>query len=149
MWSSAERGGFVLMEAVVALAIVALVAIGLLGATAAQVRTADKAALLLTARSLAEDRMTMLRLLDHGALSDLPDSLAAGTFPAPFESYSWTARIEPVPDEYDLFTAEIVVNVAEEAYVLRTMLHEPRPVALLFFQDVPIQWLPPQRGRGG
>jgi type II secretory pathway pseudopilin PulG len=128
MCSSAERSGFVLLEAVVALAIVALVAIGLLGATAAQVRTADKAALLLTARSLAEDRMTMLRLLDHSGLSDLPDSLAAGTFPAPFDAYGWTARVEPVQDEYELFTAEVVVNVAAEAYVLRTLLHEPQQV---------------------
>src|SRR5688572_8611263 len=126
MCSSAERRGFVLLEAVVALAIVALVAIGLLGATAAQVRTADKAVLLLTARSLAEDRMTMLRLLDHDALSNLPDSLAAGAFAAPFDVYGWTARVEPVQDEYELFTAEVVVHVAEQAYVLRTMLHEPR-----------------------
>jgi type II secretory pathway pseudopilin PulG len=125
MCSSAERRGFVLMEAVVALAIVALVAIGLLGATAAQIRTADKAALLLTARSLAEDRMTMLRLLDHSGLTDLPDSLATGTFAAPFEDYSWTARSEPVPNEYELFHAEVVVSVADEAFVLRTLLHEP------------------------
>src|SRR5919108_5246036 len=107
MCASAERRGFVLMEAVVALAIVALVAIGLLGATAAQTRTADKAALLLTARSLAEDRMTMLRLLGHWGLTDVPDSLAAGTFPAPFENYAWTARVEPVQDEYELFSAQV------------------------------------------
>jgi type II secretory pathway pseudopilin PulG len=123
-----RRGGFVLMEAVVALAIIALVAIGLLGATAAQIRTADKAALLLTARSLAADRMTMLRMLDHTALSDLPDSLAAGTFPEPLDAFAWTARVEPMRDEYDLFTAEVVVNVAAEAYVLRTLLHEPAPL---------------------
>lgn len=121
-----RRGGFVLMEAVVALAIISVVSIGLLGATAAQIRTADKSALLLTARSLAEDRMTMLRVLDHTALSDLPDSLAAGTFPPPFSAFSWVAQVEPVEDEFDLFTAEVTVHVADEAMSLRTLLHEPQ-----------------------
>jgi type II secretory pathway pseudopilin PulG len=130
MCSCTERRGFVLMEAVVALAIIALVAIGLLGATAAQIRTADKAALLLTARSLAEERMTVLRMLDYSALSELPDSLAQGVFPAPLDAFSWTAHVEPVRDEYDLFTAEVVVSVASEAYALRTLLHEPRPLLL-------------------
>lgn len=123
-----RRDGFVLMEAVVALAIIGMVAIGLLGATAAQIRTADKAALLLQARPLADDRMTMLRTLEYDALRDLPDSLAAGTFPAPFEAFSWAARVEPVKDEYDLFTAEVAVSVADEVYVLRTLLHEPNPL---------------------
>ena len=122
-----RRGGFVLMEAVVALTIIAMVAIGLLGALTAQIRTADKSVLLLTARSLAEDRMTMLRTLDFFALSDVPDSLTAGTFPAPLQAYSWTARVEPVKDEYDLFTAEVTVSVADEVYLLRSLLHEAQP----------------------
>jgi hypothetical protein len=113
---------------VIALAIIGMVAIGLLGATAAQIRTADKAALLLHARPLAEDRMTMLRTLEYDALTDVPDSIAAGTFPAPFEAYSWTASIEPVKNEYDLFIAEVAVSVADEVYVLRTLLHEANPL---------------------
>lgn len=121
------RGGFVLLEAVVALAIIGLVAIAVLGATAAQVRTADKAQLLLTARALAEDRMATLRSLDYYGLTDLPDSLSAGTFPAPFEAYGWEMDVQPVDDEYDLFTAAVVVTVGDDAFPLHTLLHEPQP----------------------
>jgi type II secretory pathway pseudopilin PulG len=126
--STERRGGFVLMEAVVALTIIGLMAIGLLTATVMQVRTADKATLLLTARSLAEDRMTMLRTLDYYSLTDLPDSLAAGAFPAPFENYSWVATVEPVKDEFELFDANVTVSVEDESYLLRTLVHEPQPL---------------------
>lgn len=126
MFSSTERPGFVLMEAVMALAIIAIVAIGVLAATASQVRTADKAALLLHARALAEDRMVMLRTLDHGALSDLPDSLVAGVFPPPFEAFSWEAWVSPIRDEHDLFAARVTVLIGDEAFPLDALLHEPQ-----------------------
>jgi type II secretory pathway pseudopilin PulG len=72
--SSERRGGFVLLEAVVALAIIGLVAVALLSTTSAQLRTASKAGVLLTARSLAEDRIAAIRFLNHDDLADLPDS---------------------------------------------------------------------------
>jgi type II secretory pathway pseudopilin PulG len=125
--TDARRGGFVLMEAVIALSIIALVAVALLGTTAAQVRTADKGALLLTARALAEERLATVRALGWDELHSLPDSLAAGTFPPPFEAYSWRAEVEPVRDEYALFSVGVVVLVAGEAFTLSTLLHEPRP----------------------
>jgi type II secretory pathway pseudopilin PulG len=127
MCSSTERrGGFVLMEAVMALAIIAIVAIGLLAAAALQVRTADKAALLLHARALAEDRMAMLRVLDNESLGSLPDSLVNGVFPPPFEAFSWQATVSPIRDEHDLFAAQVTVFVADEAFVLDALLHEPQ-----------------------
>jgi type II secretory pathway pseudopilin PulG len=135
MWWCAEmimrrtaRSGFVLLEAVVALAIIGLVAIALLAALGAQVRAADKASVLLAARSLAEDRLAALRLLDYDDLSDPPDSLLAGVFPPPFEAFEWTAVVESVEDEYDLFAAEVRITGLGEAYPLRTLLHRPRPV---------------------
>jgi hypothetical protein len=121
------RAGFVLLEAVVALAVIGLVAVALLATTAAQVRTADKAQLLLTARALAEERLATLRSLDYYGLADVPDSLAAGTFPPPFEAYTWRAEIAPVDGEYDLFTVAVVVEVAQETFPLSTLLHEPDP----------------------
>jgi type II secretory pathway pseudopilin PulG len=121
------RGGFVLMEAVIALAIISLVAIALLATTAAQVRTADKSQQLLIAKTLAEERLAMLRSLDYDGLVDVPDSLAAGTFPPPFDAFRWTALVAPVDGEFDLFTATVVVNVGDEAFPLVTLLHEPRP----------------------
>lgn len=127
------RAGFVLLEAVVALAIIGLVSIALLATTAAQVRTADKAQLLLTARALAEERMAMLRSLGYLELLDVPDSLAAGTFPPPFEAYAWQAEVAPADGEYDLFTARIVVSVADEAFPLMTLLHASQTEAIPAF----------------
>lgn len=125
-----RRAGFVLMEAVVALAIIGLVAIALLSATGAQLANANKANVLLTARSLAEDRLAALRLLDYDELKDPPDSLLEGTFPAPFESFSWTAALEEMEDEYDLFGAEVVVKGLGESYPLRTLLHRSGAIAV-------------------
>jgi type II secretory pathway pseudopilin PulG len=125
--NGARRGGFVLLEAVVALAIISLVALALLSATQTQLRTASKANTLLVARSLAEDRLAALMLLDYDGLSDMPDSLAAGTFPPPFDEYTWTANIEQMKEEYDLFGADIIVTGRGETFPLRTLLHSPRP----------------------
>jgi len=118
----------VLLEAVVALAIIGLVAVALLSTTSSQLRTASKAGVLLTARSLAEDRIAAIRFLNHDDLSDLPDSLAAGRFPPPFEDFEWTATVEPMKDEYDLFGTEVVVSGHGETFPLRTLVHAPRPV---------------------
>jgi type II secretory pathway pseudopilin PulG len=136
--------GFVLLEAVIALAIIGMMSIALLAATASQVRTADKAALLLTARTLADDRMAMLRTLTYDEMSSVPDSLTQGTFPAPFEDYSWRAEVTPVEDEYDLFTVAVVVSVFEEQYPLRTLLLKPRPRMTI---ETPAGARPPQGGR--
>jgi hypothetical protein len=125
------RCGFVLLEAVVALAIIALVAVALMGATSLQVRTADKSALLLVASALADERMATLRGLGWDELVRLPDSLAAGVFPPPFEAYEWRAEVAPAEGEHDLFTAGLVVLVADEAFYLRTLLHEPRPAGVV------------------
>jgi hypothetical protein len=116
------------MEAVVALAIISLVVISLLATTAAQVRTAAKAKVLLTSRALAEDRLDAIRLLDYEDLADLPDSLARGAFPPPFEAFAWTAHVEEMEEEYDLFGAEVVVDGGGESFPLRTLIHSPRPV---------------------
>jgi type II secretory pathway pseudopilin PulG len=116
------------MEAVIALAIISLVAIALLSMTGAQVRTAAKAKVLLTSRALAEDRLDAIRLLDYEDLADLPDSLAQGTFPPPLDAFSWTAVVEEMEEEYDLFGAEVVVDGGGESFPLRTLIHAPRPV---------------------
>lgn len=124
---SAARPGFVLLEAVVALAIIGLFAIALLETTSTQLRTASKANTLLVARSLADDRLAALRLLDYDDLDDVPDSLLEGTFPPPFEEFTWTTQVEAIKDEYDLFGAEVVVQGRGENYPIRTLIHAPGP----------------------
>jgi len=123
----AARPGFVLLEAVVALAIIGLFAIALLETTSTQLRTASKANSLLVARSLADDRLAALRLLDYDDLDDVPDSLLEGTFPPPFEDFTWTTQVEQIDDEYDLFGAEVVVQGRGESFPIRTLIHAPGP----------------------
>jgi type II secretory pathway pseudopilin PulG len=131
MSSSTERlrvrSGFVLLEAMVALAIIGLVAIALLQTTGSQLRSAAQAKSLLVERALAEDRIAALQLLDYDDLGDPPDSILAGRFPAPFEAYTWTARVDEMKDEYDLFGAEVVIDGNGESFPLRTLIHSPRP----------------------
>lgn len=115
--------GFVLLEAVLALAIVSLFAVALLTTVAGQVRTADQAGTLLVASALAEDRQMALELLDREALVDLPDSLAAGVFPQPFADFRWSARVSAAEDEYDLFAYEVVVEAFGHAYAVNGLIH--------------------------
>jgi type II secretory pathway pseudopilin PulG len=119
------RGGFLLLEALIGLAIIGLVAIGLLAATASQVRTADKASVLLVAGALAQDRLTALQILDQEQLRDPPDSLLVGVFPAPFDEYAWDAEVVEAEDEYDLFAIRLEVKGRGEVYPLETLLHRP------------------------
>ena len=119
------RGGFLLLEALIGLAIIGLVAIGLLAATASQVRTADKASVLLVAGALAQDRLVALQILDQEQLRAPPDSLLAGVFPAPFDEFTWEAEVVEAEEEYDLFAVRLQVHGRGEIYPLETLLHRP------------------------
>ncbi len=123
-----NRAGFVLLEAVVALAIISLVSLALLQARAQQIRVAAQARELLTAQALAEDRLAALRLLDYQNLAQPPDSLLAGTFPEPFEDFFWVTTVEVLEDEYDLFGVDVVVTGPAERFLLGTLVHRPRAV---------------------
>lgn len=117
-----------LLEAVVALAIIGAFVVGVLAATGAQVRTAAAGSELLEAAALADDRLAAIRMLGYEELVDPPDSLLAGTFPPPFADYVWTTSVAEMEDEYDLFGVEVVVSGPGETYPLRTLVHRPRPV---------------------
>jgi type II secretory pathway pseudopilin PulG len=119
------------LEAVLALAIIGLAAVAILGATAGQVRSADKAGVLLLARALGDDRMASFRILGYEDLRNPPDSLASGTFPTPFEEFSWVATVEPVEEEHDLFSLDVVIAGRGESLPLSTLLHRPRPQILV------------------
>jgi type II secretory pathway pseudopilin PulG len=123
-----DRRGFVLLEAVVALAILGVASIVLLQVRAQQIRVATQARELLTAQALAEDRISALRLLDYELLAAPPDSLMEGVFPVPFQDFSWKAQVELMEDEYDLFGVEVEVNGPVERFPLRTLVHRPRTV---------------------
>ena len=120
------RGGFVLLEAVMALAILSVVVVGLLSATGSQLRTAGSANGLLTAQALAEDRIMTFRMLDYEGLTAIPDSLRAGAFPPPLQEWSWQAVVQE--DVYDLFQASVVVQGPGTTFQLETSIHRARPV---------------------
>jgi type II secretory pathway pseudopilin PulG len=123
--------GFALLEAVIALAIIGVVAVGVLASTAGQVRSADKAGGLVVARALAEDRTTAFRLLGYEELRRPADSLLAGRFSPPFDEYSWTARVVETEGENDLFTIDVVTEGRGERFPIQTLLHRPRPQILV------------------
>jgi hypothetical protein len=123
-----RRDGFVLLEAVVALAILGVASIVLLQLRSQQIRVATQARELLTAQALAEDRLAAVRLLDYDLLADPPDSLMAGVFPEPFQDFAWVTDIALMDDEYDLFGVEVVVEGPAERFPLRTLMHRPRMV---------------------
>jgi type II secretory pathway pseudopilin PulG len=85
------RSGFTLLEAAVAMSIIALVGIGALAAFGADLRAAGHAQQALPGASLARERMAVLELAEPQTLRMLPDSLTHGTFGAPFSAYAWTA----------------------------------------------------------
>jgi len=120
--------GFVLLEAVVALAILGVASIALLQVRSQQIRVASQARELLTAQALAEDRVSAIRLLNYELLAEPPDSLLEGVFPVPFEAFSWTAEVALIEDEYDLFGVEVVVLGPVERFPIRTLMHRPRSV---------------------
>lgn len=126
-----RREGFLLIEAVIALAILGLAVLAALSATTSQVRTADKANVLLVAESLAQDRMAGVQMLGYEDLAALPDSLRAGTFPFPFDDYAWQAEALPVDGEYDLFQVNLLVTGRGEVLPLETLVHRPRPALIV------------------
>ena len=115
--SSSRRRGFVLLEAVVALLVVGLAAAGSLELIAAHLRAAARQPVLLTATALAQDRLAAIRLLEPAALRRLPDSLASGRFPSPFEAFRWRATSAPSVEQ-NLYDVRVHITWADGGYTL-------------------------------
>jgi type II secretory pathway pseudopilin PulG len=90
---SDRRRGFMLLEALVALLAIGTVSAAALELFAAHVRAATRAPALVVATALAHERLTTIRLLHLERGMRLPDSLAQGTFEAPFTQYRWRSTI--------------------------------------------------------
>lgn len=127
--SASTRRGFSLLEAVVALTLVSLVAVGALGAAAAELRTLDRVRHNLEAQLLAEDRLAALRLLSRTELSPLPDSLQRGRFAPPYDSYTWRATSGGLLEHPSLFELQVVVESDGSEYGLVTQVYRPAPTA--------------------
>ena len=115
--SRAVRRGFVLLEAVVALAVVGLCAAAALELFASHLRAAGRIPQRLTAAALAQDRMTAVRLLEPRQLRHVPDSIASGQFPPPFASYRWRAAVTPSVAD-DLYDIRVEISWPDGAYTI-------------------------------
>ena len=124
---SAPRRGFTLLEAVAALVVIGISSAAALGAAASEMRAATRVRHALTAESLAEQRLAVLRLLPREQLLSLPDSLARGVFPVPLNEYQWRATSGLVRGTQDLFVLRLAVEWSGGAHVLATHHYSPRP----------------------
>ena len=118
----AATAGFTILEAIVAVTIIGLTAVGSLAAFGSQLRAGARAQIALDAEALAEEQLARIRLLPASSLEALPDSLRSGTFAQPFERYQWTSTVEPLPHDADLYEARFVIRWSEGEYVLATRL---------------------------
>ena len=117
-----RRSGFTMLEAVVALAIVALVCVGVLGAHGAALRADVSAADRLPLSVLATERLAVVDL-DPGSLDHLPDSLAHGEFRAPYAGATWTVATARVSQATDLFDVVVQVRDGNDVFTVRTRRH--------------------------
>jgi prepilin-type N-terminal cleavage/methylation domain-containing protein len=123
-----SRAGFTLLEAVIALAIIGAALVGVLGAFGGDVRAAERSRSALTVSTLARSRLARLEIATATELVTLPDSLAHGTFDAPFAGYLWKASSHAVPGEPDLYDLRVTVSWNDGQSELRSRRYRPVPL---------------------
>jgi len=96
------RRGITLLEAVAAIAIVGMTAVGALEAVGGGMRTAERAKRAIEVEALATSRLEVMNLLTDQELQSLPDSIEDGKFAAPLDEYTWKATSAPVSDQAGL-----------------------------------------------
>lgn len=113
-----------LLEAVVALAIIALVCVGVLAAYGGALRADATAADRLPLASLATERVSALDL-DLAALDHVPDSLTHGQFAPPYDAVHWDLIARRVPGMDNLFDIVVRIDDGRAPFVLRTRRYRP------------------------
>ncbi|HKS06007.1 MAG TPA: hypothetical protein VJR92_06805 [Gemmatimonadaceae bacterium] len=108
-----NRPGISLFEAVFALAILGVTAIGALAAVGAEMRTAERARRVIEVEALSNERLVFLYLLTDRDLLNLPDSVAAGQFEPPFDDYKWTTTSTPNDAYAGLYDIKVTVTWPE------------------------------------
>ncbi len=108
-----------MLEAVVALAIVGLVCVGVLASFGGALRADVIAVERLPLAALAEERISAVDL-SPGSLGRLPDSLARGTFAAPYATATWDTETRRVEQTDGLFDVVVRVRDGGDVFTLRT-----------------------------
>lgn len=118
-----RRRGFVLLEAVVALAILSVASIAALAAVDRDLDAAVRIRGALVSTALVEDRLQAVRLLDAAGFATPPDSLLRGRFAAPFDAYAWHTKIKPADGLMGLYEVRIDVTWAGGERSLKTRIY--------------------------
>jgi hypothetical protein len=108
-----------MLEAIVSLAIVALVSVGVLGAYGGSLRADVVAADRLPLAALAVERLAAVDLVS-GDLGKLPDSTAHGAFTGAYEGVRWDVETRGVDAVPGLTEISVRLHDANDSYTLRT-----------------------------
>ena len=108
-----------MLEAVVALAIVAMVCVGILGAYAGSLRADTVAADRLPLAALAVERLARVDV-EPGSLARLPDSAARGALTGPYDGVRWEIATREVSRVPGLVEIDVRVFDANDSFTLRT-----------------------------
>jgi prepilin-type N-terminal cleavage/methylation domain-containing protein len=114
-----RRSGFTMLEAVVALAIVAMVCVGILGAYAGSLRADTVAVDRLPLAALAVERLARVDV-EPGSLARLPDSTARGALTAPYDGVRWEIATREVSKVPGLVEVDVRVFDANDSFTLHT-----------------------------
>lgn len=123
--NASARAGFTVLEAAIALAIIAASAIGVLGAFGAHTRGVSQMRDQAELAALAQDVLARIRVLRTAEFTPLPDSLAKGDFGPPFVGATWRATVVPVSSEPQLLEILVTTSRATASYELRTRRFVP------------------------
>lgn len=113
------RRGFTLLEALVALVLVATVVAAALGSFGTSLRGAALVNAHAHAVALADVRMSELTLVPAESLAYYAQA-REGIFAPPFERYRWRARLARAPRSPALLRATVVVSWRDGQYPLAT-----------------------------
>lgn len=108
-----------MLEAIVSLAIVALVCVGVLGAYAGSLRADTVAADRLPLAALAVERLATVDLVS-GDLTRLPDSTAHGAYTGAYEGVRWDIETRGVNAVPGLMNIVVRVHDTSDSFTLRT-----------------------------
>ena len=116
---SRGRRGFTMLEAMVALAIVALVCVGVLGAYGSAIRADVTAVDRLPLVALAVERLAQVDI-EGGDLSHLPDSLVRGVFTSPYAGATWEIDAQRARETDGLVDIVVRIRDGSDVFTLRT-----------------------------
>jgi prepilin-type N-terminal cleavage/methylation domain-containing protein len=125
--SLSNRGGFTLLEAVVALAIIGAVSVAVLEGLSGALRAGATAADQVTLEALADYTVARAELLPPALLGRIPDSLARGDVGPLFPGVTWTLRSRAVSDAADLYDLRVTVTSGTSAIERAGRVYRPRP----------------------